>query len=251
VQLVRRAADMALPEHCLEQHQEIQVGAGKINFIQHMAEIISLDSVSLKCDLLPRRAAFAVSRGATSTGAIRMPTSRRSVLAATGAGLALLDMAGTRHAAALPCATPATAKEVAGLIQRSTDANSALMRGDIDGYLALITHTEDFTLMSPFGGTPTRGFELKSEHLAALGRFFKNGKADLEVVQSYGSADMVVLAVIERQRVEVGGLPEQDWSLRVTLVYRRDVSDWRLVHRHADPLVKGISLNEAAAIARG
>jgi len=39
--------------------------------------------------------------------------------------------------------------------------------------------------------------------------------------------------------------------LRVTLVYRRDGSEWRLVHRHADPLAPGISLAHAAALARG
>jgi ketosteroid isomerase-like protein len=52
-------------------------------------------------------------------------------------------------------------------------------------------------------------------------------------------------------RGEVGGLPDQDWSLRVTQVYRREGSEWRLVHRHADPLVNGISVEQAAAIARG
>jgi hypothetical protein len=52
-------------------------------------------------------------------------------------------------------------------------------------------------------------------------------------------------------RGDVGGLPDQDWSLRVTQVYRREGSEWRLVHRHADPLVKGISVEQAAAIARG
>ncbi len=105
--------------------------------------------------------------------------------------------------------------------------------------------------MAPFGGAPTRGFDASGEHLAALARFFRTGKTALELVQTYASGDMVVLVVIERQRAEVGGLPEQDWSLRVTLVYRREGSEWRLVHRHADPLVKSISVEQAAAIARG
>jgi ketosteroid isomerase-like protein len=56
---------------------------------------------------------------------------------------------------------------------------------------------------------------------------------------------------IERVRAEVEGLPEQDWSLRVTQVFRRDGTEWRLVHRHADPLANGISLEQAAALARG
>jgi ketosteroid isomerase-like protein len=87
--------------------------------------------------------------------------------------------------------------------------------------------------------------------LAELERFFKAGKSRLEPVQTYASGDIVVLVMIERQRCEVGDLPEQDWSLRVTQVYRRAGSDWRLVHRHADPLVNRISLGQAAAIARG
>ena len=56
---------------------------------------------------------------------------------------------------------------------------------------------------------------------------------------------------IERVRGEIGGLPEQDWALRVTQVFRRDGKEWQLVHRHADPLVKGISVQQAAALARG
>ena len=62
---------------------------------------------------------------------------------------------------------------------------------------------------------------------------------------------MVVVVYIERQVTEVAGLSMQDWSLRVTQVFRRDGAEWRLAHRHADPLVRGITLDEAAAIAAG
>ena len=62
---------------------------------------------------------------------------------------------------------------------------------------------------------------------------------------------MVVIAAIERQHGKIGGLPEQVWSLRVTLVFRHEDSGWRLAHRHADPLVHEIGLEQAAGIARG
>lgn len=142
-------------------------------------------------------------------------------------------------------------KEVAELIRRSAEANAALMRGDVNRYRALVALTDDFTLMSPFGGAPTRGSEVTPERWEAMGRFFRNGAFDQESIQSYAVADMIVLALIERARVEVGGLPAQAWPLRVTLVYRREGSQWRLAHRHADPLVSGISLEHAAALARG
>ena len=144
-----------------------------------------------------------------------------------------------------------TDAELAELIRRTAQAASAFIRGDMREYLALITHAHDYTLMAPFGGAPTRGFDASSERLAALERYFTGGEAQLEVVQSYASGDMVVLVAIERQHGKVGGLPDQDWSLRVTLVYRREGSEWCLVHRHADPLVNSISLAQAAGIARG
>jgi ketosteroid isomerase-like protein len=144
-----------------------------------------------------------------------------------------------------------TDKDIADLVARAADANAALMNGDAKGYFALISLAEDFTLMAPFGGPPTLGFDMSSDRVAALGRFFRAGRTALELVRAYATDDMAVLVVIERQTVEVGGLPDQDWSLRVTLVFRRDGPEWRLVHRHADPLVKGISLEQAAAIARG
>jgi ketosteroid isomerase-like protein len=142
-------------------------------------------------------------------------------------------------------------RDIRDLVERAAKANDALLCGDIGGYLALIKHAEDYTLMAPFGGAPTHGFDRSGDRVAALARFFKSGTADLELVRAYASGDMVVLAVVERQRAEIGGLPEQDWSLRVTLVFRRQGNEWQLAHRHADPLVKGISLEQAAALARG
>lgn len=141
--------------------------------------------------------------------------------------------------------------EIAELIQRTGEAASALIRGDIHRYLALIKHSDDYTLMAPFGGEPTRGFDSSDENLQSLERFFQAGEAKLEVAQSYSSGDIVVLVMIERQHGEVGGLPDQDWSLRVTWVFRREGPEWQLVHRHADPLTHPISLEQLAALARG
>jgi ketosteroid isomerase-like protein len=144
-----------------------------------------------------------------------------------------------------------TNKDVASLIGRTADGNAALVRGDLDGYLALIPHANDYTLMAPFGGAPTRGLNMSSDYREAVARFFKFGTFHQEVVATYDSSDLIVLVTIERVHAEIGGLPEQDWSLRVTQVFRREGPQWQLVHRHADPLANGISLERAAAVTRG
>jgi ketosteroid isomerase-like protein len=144
-----------------------------------------------------------------------------------------------------------TNENLAKLIRNSADANSALVRGDIDGYLELIKHAEDYTLMSPFGGVPRRGFDASDESRKAMARFFKSGTLDQELVATYNSDNLIVLVTIEHMNGEIGDLPKQDWSLRVTQVYRREGSEWQLVHRHADPLANGISVEEAAKLARG
>jgi ketosteroid isomerase-like protein len=143
-------------------------------------------------------------------------------------------------------------EELSGLIRRTADAAKAIIRGDIREYLDLISHADDYTLMAPYGGETVRGFDGSPEAVAGMERFFRGaGEAELEVLETYASGDLAVLVVIERQHGEVGGSPDQDWSLRVTLVFRREGETWRLAHRHADPLVRPISMTTMGALARG
>ena len=118
-------------------------------------------------------------------------------------------------------------------------------------YVELIRHTDDYTLMPPNGGETRRGFDDSPEALDAMARFFRGGEARLEVEATYASGDLAVLVAVERQHGEVGGLPDQDCSLRVTLVFRREGSTWRLAHRHADPLTRAIGHEAMAWLARG
>jgi ketosteroid isomerase-like protein len=145
----------------------------------------------------------------------------------------------------------AAGDEVTQLIKRAAEKNAAFMRGDMDRWFSLAGLAPDFTLMQPFGGQASHGFDASPARLSELARYFRNGETSLEVAQTYASGRFIVLVMVERQQAEVGGLPNQDWSLRVTEVYRNNGSEWQLVHRHADPLVHRIALQQAATLARG
>jgi ketosteroid isomerase-like protein len=140
--------------------------------------------------------------------------------------------------------------DVADLVRRTAEATSAWIQGDMETYLALTPHASGFTLLNPFGGAAAR-YEDRAESIRATAGFFQGGEAALEALEVHAWHDTVVLVMVERQRGRIGGLPEQDLSLRVTQVHRRMDGEWQLVHRHADPLVHPIDLERFTALARG
>ena len=147
--------------------------------------------------------------------------------------------------------TEITDQDIAALVERWAEAAQLYIDGDLRRYAAIARHAEDYTLMPPAGGDTRFGFDGSDEAVEWTASTFRGGHAELDVAQAYASGDLAVLVAVERQTATVAPLPAQDWSLRVTLVFRRDGSDWRLVHRHADPLLRAIEPDLFAAIARG
>ena len=141
-------------------------------------------------------------------------------------------------------------EELTEFLRRTEQAADAWVRGDMETYLDVIHHAQGFTLLAPFGGPATQHDE-RAESIRASADYFSGGEARLEHIYTHAWGDTVVLVMIERQHGQVGGLPDQDLSLRVTQVYRRDGADWLLVHRHADPLVQTLELERLTALLRG
>ena len=140
---------------------------------------------------------------------------------------------------------------LAELVRMAQESAEAYLAGDLDGYARILPHADDFTLMPPFGGPTRHGFVHDDEAREATRATFGGGEVEVDIDASYVVDDLAVLVVVERQRGRVGELPEQDWSLRVTLAFRRDDEEWRLVHRHADALVHPIGWGTLSRLARG
>jgi ketosteroid isomerase-like protein len=141
-------------------------------------------------------------------------------------------------------------EELANLVNSVQAATSAYIGGDMRTYFRLIQHSDQWTLFPPYGGEARHGADVSDEYLDDLERMLQGGEGTLEVVQSLMSGDLAVISGIERQHGKVADFPPQDWSLRVTLVFRREDGSWRQIHRHADPLVKGMPLEEMAILTR-
>jgi len=143
-----------------------------------------------------------------------------------------------------------TEHELTALVRQTAEAAAALISGGIRRYFALAKHADDFTLVAPFGGEPNRGSDTpgkaRSDGTVLSRRRGESGTCAVLHLRRPGGPEL-----IERLHGDVGGMPDQGLSLRVTLVYRREGQQCRLVHRHADPVVHGIGLERLAALARG
>jgi ketosteroid isomerase-like protein len=146
-----------------------------------------------------------------------------------------------------------TDEDLTELVEHVQEATRVLIQGNVRRYFELVIQAPDYTLMPPNGGPTRHGSDVSPEAIKALEGFFGgSGDGYLELEESYASGDLAVLVGVERQQGTVAGLPEQDWSLRVTLVFRHeDPGSWSLVHRHADALVHPIDMDHLARLARG
>ena len=138
---------------------------------------------------------------------------------------------------------PLSDQDLEAFLARAESAADAYVRGDMEQYIDLVRHADVFTLLPPYGGPPER-HELRAADLRNSTGPIANGSARVEHVSTHTWGDTVVIAMIERQHGRVEGRADQRLDLRVTHIYRHVAGTWRLVHRHADPLVDTISLDE-------
>jgi ketosteroid isomerase-like protein len=110
-------------------------------------------------------------------------------------------------------------------------------RGRPDGVKALYSHREDVALANPFG-PPASGWEKVSEALDFASSRFRDGEVtDFERIALYSGSDLAVLLELEAWQAKVAGSDElSPFLLRVTTTFRLEGGDWKMVHRHADPI---------------
>jgi ketosteroid isomerase-like protein len=122
-------------------------------------------------------------------------------------------------------------------IEASHEALAAILKGDQRGYLRLLSAAEDVTLGNPFGPFG-RGREEVEARLAVAASKYRDGRnAKAELIGKYVSETLACVAEVESGEAKVAGSEEMTQiSVRVTSVFRLEAGNWKLVHRHADPL---------------
>jgi ketosteroid isomerase-like protein len=105
------------------------------------------------------------------------------------------------------------------------------------GRRLLFSRREDVTLANPLG-PPVRGWsEVEKTMERAASQLREGDRIQFERIAGHAGADFAYMVEIERTRAKVGGSGEKlPISLRVTTIFRMEEGQWKVLHRHADPI---------------
>jgi ketosteroid isomerase-like protein len=130
-------------------------------------------------------------------------------------------------------------------IQQERTANQHFMAGDAAPVKALWSHADDVTICGGWGAYE-KGWEQVGPRLDWAAARFGEGQTTSEMLAMGMSGDLAYTVWIDRGQARVAGRDEfSPMALRVTYIFRREESAWKIIHRHADPIT---DKTEAGAI---
>ena len=123
------------------------------------------------------------------------------------------------------------------LIERYYRAQGEFLRGNPEPVKDLFSHKEDVTLANPYG-PPVRGWEKVAEAVEHAASLRSDGTfVEWQMVAKYVSAELAYVVQIERAEAKIGAREEiTPIAVRATMIFRPEDGEWKIVHRHADPI---------------
>jgi ketosteroid isomerase-like protein len=125
-------------------------------------------------------------------------------------------------------------------LQRYEAANTAFVNGDPSSWLRITAERDPVSIFGGFGGLGEAGTAaVHQRYLLAATAFQPSGaKVDFQYLVKDVQGRLAYTVAIERSSVLYTGLSERrPQVLRVTMLFRRDRGEWKIIHRHADTMV--------------
>lgn len=113
------------------------------------------------------------------------------------------------------------------------------VNGDARAWKQHASQREDVTIMGAWGAYEKGWNEVAPRYDWAAARFRNSGAVPtFDYLASGASGDLAYTVTIERSEVRVVGQDTPaSMPLRVTHIFRKEDGQWKLIHRHADPLM--------------
>jgi ketosteroid isomerase-like protein len=123
------------------------------------------------------------------------------------------------------------------LIERYHLGGDEFLNGNPEPLLELWSRRDDVTLANPFG-PPVRGWDEVAKASDRAASQARDGKfVGYEIVAKHVTPELAYVVEIEHAEAKMGGSEDiTPFDLRVTMIFRPEDGEWKVVHRHADPI---------------
>ena len=123
------------------------------------------------------------------------------------------------------------------VLEQWHSASNEFLKGNPEPVNKLWSHREDVSLANPFG-PPARGWEQVAKIIDHAASQVRDGElTSIEIVAKHVTPELAYVVQIERPKAKIGGSEDiTPFALRVTMIFRPEDGEWKIVHRHADPI---------------
>ncbi len=123
------------------------------------------------------------------------------------------------------------------VLERFHLAQGEFSKGNPEPCKRFFSRREDVTLNNSLS-PPARGWEQVDATTDRAAAPLRDGEfLSAEIIAKYVTAELAYVVEIERGETKVGGREEiTPWALRATMIFRPEDGEWKIVHRHADPI---------------
>lgn len=123
-------------------------------------------------------------------------------------------------------------------VKMYNDSLREFFKGDPKPVLKIYSDKDDISLAPPFGPFVAGRKQVTDTARLNATKYREGMDTNFENLTNYITSHLAFIVQIERTKAKLGGKEEfSNVALRVTSIFRREEGNWKLVHRHADPIM--------------
>jgi NAD(P)H-dependent FMN reductase/ketosteroid isomerase-like protein len=127
----------------------------------------------------------------------------------------------------------------AEFMKKRADVAQAYVNGDARPLDQIVATSGQATFFPPSGGSEHGAEAVKQRYDRDVAVFHSGGETQLDVLHSAASDDVAYWTGFQIAEVRMDGSGEpQSMKLRVTELFRLVDGEWKMIHRHADPMAE-------------